>query len=44
MRLMSTPRHRERFNGQYVSSVARYVPEYFAVLKDLTQDDQFWEP
>jgi len=42
--IMSTPRHRERLSGHYVSSVAENAPIYFANLRKLTNNSPFWMP
>jgi hypothetical protein len=43
MTVMSTARHRERLNGHYVSSVASYSPLFAAILKEVTQNNPFWD-
>ena len=42
--IMTTPRHRERLNGHYVSSFASYAPGFFENLKRVTNNDPFWDP
>jgi len=44
MAIMSTPRHRERLNGHYVSAVPTYTAEFLAKVKAVTHDDPFWNP
>jgi hypothetical protein len=44
MAIMSTPRHRERFTGHYVSSSPGYAAEFFAKLREVTRGDPFWAP
>ena len=44
MALMSTGRHRERLNGHYVSSVNSYSEEFAAGIKEVTQNNPFWDP
>jgi hypothetical protein len=44
MAIMSTPRHRERFSGHYVSSAPGYTNEFFAKLREVTGGDPFWAP
>jgi hypothetical protein len=43
MAVMSTSRHRERLNGHYVSSVASYSHQFAAKLKEVTQNNPFWD-
>lgn len=42
--IMSTPRHRERLNGHYVSSVAGYTQQFFDRLREVTRNSPFWDP
>lgn len=42
--IMSTPRHRERLNGHYVSPVASYAQQYSHRLRELTHASPFWDP
>jgi hypothetical protein len=42
--IMSTPRHRERLNGHYVSSVASYAKQFFDTLRQVTRSSPFWDP
>jgi hypothetical protein len=44
MAVMSTPRHRDRLSGRYVSSAPASAPGFFARLKDITHDNPFWAP
>jgi hypothetical protein len=44
MAIMSTPRHRERLNGHYVSSAPGYAAEFLAKVKELTHNAPFWNP
>jgi len=44
MVVMSTSRHRERLNGHYVSSVASYSQLFAAKIKEVTQNNPFWDP
>jgi len=41
--LMSTPRHRDRLNGHYVSSVSESAPIYFDNIRKVTNNSPFWE-
>ena len=42
--LMSTPRHRDRLNGHYVSSVSKSARQYFENIRKVTNNSPFWEP
>jgi len=42
--IMGTPRHRERLNGHYVSSVATYAQPFFDRLREVTRNSPFWDP
>ena len=42
--IMSTPRHQERLNGHYVSSVATYAQQFFDRLREVTRNSLFWDP
>jgi len=44
MAIMSTPRHRDRFSGRYVSSSPGYTAAFFAKLRAVTGGDPFWAP
>ncbi len=44
MSLMSTPRHREKLNGHYLSSAPEYVPAFFERVREVTRDSPFWAP
>ncbi len=44
MAMMSTPRHREKLNGRYLSSAPGYAPEFFDRIRDITHGSPFWEP
>lgn len=44
MAIMSTPRHRERLSGRYVSTVPTHAPPFFARLREVTRNDPFWDP
>jgi hypothetical protein len=44
MAVMSTARHRERLNGHYVSSVTSYSQQFAAKIKEVTQNNPFWDP
>ena len=41
--LMSTPRHRDRLSGHYVSSVSESAPIYFENMRKVTNNAPFWE-
>jgi hypothetical protein len=42
--IMGTPRHRERLNGHYVSSVTTYAQPFFDKLRVVTRNSPFWDP
>jgi hypothetical protein len=42
--IMSKPRHRERLNGDYVSSVSSYAQQFFDTLREVTHAGPFWDP
>jgi hypothetical protein len=44
MAIMSTPRHRARASGHYVSSAPGYSAEFLARVKEVTHNDPFWNP
>ena len=44
MSVMSTPRHRDRLNGHFVSSAPGYAPAFFERLKTISRNDPFWDP
>jgi hypothetical protein len=44
MAIMSTPRHRDRLSGRYVSSAPGYAPVFFDRLRAITRNDPFWDP
>jgi hypothetical protein len=44
MAIMSTPRHRDRFSGHYVSSSPGYTAEFFARVREVTVGDSYWAP
>ena len=44
MAIMSTPRHRDRFSGHYVSSSPEYTAAFFAKLREVTGGDPYWAP
>ena len=44
MAVMSTPRHRDRLSGRYVSSAPGYASGFFEHLKAITRNDPFWDP
>jgi len=41
--LMSTPRHRNRLSGHYVSSVSESASIYFEKIRKVTNNSPFWE-
>jgi len=44
MAVMSTPRHRDRLSGRYVSSAPSSAPAFFERLKAISRNDPFWAP
>ena len=44
MAIMSTPRHRDRFSGHYVSSSPSYSAAFFTKLREVTGGSPYWEP
>ena len=44
MALMSTPRHREKLKGHYLSSAPEYAPGSFERIREVTHGSAFWEP
>jgi hypothetical protein len=44
MAIMSTPRHRDRFNGRYVSSLPGYGAPFFARIREVTGGSPYWQP
>jgi hypothetical protein len=44
MAMMSTPRHREKLNGRYLSCAPGYAAEFFDRIREITHGSPFWEP
>ncbi len=44
MAIMSTPRHREKLNGHYLSSAAQYAQAFFQRIREVTHGSPFWDP
>jgi hypothetical protein len=44
MQILSTPRHRAKFGGDYVSSAPKYAPLFFGTLAKVTGGAAFWSP
>jgi hypothetical protein len=44
MAIMSTPRHREKLNGHYLSSAPEYAVAFFERIREVTRGSAFWEP
>ncbi len=44
MAVMSTPRHRDRLSGRYVSSAPSSAPAFFERLREISRGDPFWAP
>jgi len=43
MRVMSTPRHRNRLGTNYVSTLPETVPAFVARLLEVTGNSPFWD-
>jgi hypothetical protein len=43
MRVMSTPRHRNRLSANYVSTLPETVPAFVARLLEVTDNSPFWD-
>lgn len=43
MRVMSTPRHRDRLSGRYVSTLPDTVPAFVARLLEVGGNSPFWD-
>lgn len=43
MRVMSTPRHRDRLSGRYVSTLPDTVPAFVARLLEVSGNSPFWD-
>jgi len=43
MRVMSTPRHRNRLNANYVSSAPDTMPAFVARLLEVSGNSPFWD-
>ena len=43
MRVMSTPRHRNRLRSDYVSTLADTVPAFAARLLEVSGNSPFWD-
>jgi hypothetical protein len=44
MSAMSTPRHREKLNGHYLTSAPEYATAFFQRLREVTRNAPFWDP
>jgi hypothetical protein len=44
MSAVSTPRHREKLNGHYLSSAPLHAPLFFERLREVTRGSAFWDP
>jgi hypothetical protein len=44
MRIMSTPRHRERRSGHYVSAAPGHLAAFVERLREVTGGSAFWDP
>ena len=42
--IMSTPRHRDRLSGRYVSSAPELAPRFVERLLEVTNAAAFWDP
>ena len=43
MRVMSTPRHRNRLSANYVSTLQETVPAFVARLLEVTDNSPYWD-
>ena len=43
MRIMSTPRHRNRLHANYVSTLQETVPAFVSRLLEVTDNSPFWD-
>jgi hypothetical protein len=43
LRIMSTPRHRNRLNGKYVSTLQDTVPAFVQRLLEVSGNSPFWD-
>jgi hypothetical protein len=43
MKVMSTPRHRNRLSANYVSKVQETMPVFVARLLEVTDNSPFWD-
>jgi hypothetical protein len=41
---VSTPRHREKLNGHYLSSSPQYLPAFRERVREVTRGAAFWDP
>ncbi len=44
MEIMSTPRHRAKLNGHYVSSGPEFASTFFERVRAVTRGAPFWNP
>lgn len=44
MAIMSASALRERYNGHYISSMRRYLPEFIKGMLEITHNAPFWSP
>lgn len=42
--LLSTPRHRDRLNPQYISTAPETTATFLAHLSELTDGSPYWDP
>ena len=43
LRVMSTPRHRNRLNGRYLSTVQETVPAFVQRLLEVSNNSPYWD-
>ena len=43
MRIMSTPRHRNRLNPDYATALPETVPAFIARLLEVTDNSPYWD-
>ena len=43
LRVMSTPRHRDRLSGRYVSTIQDSIPAFVQRLLEVSNQSPFWD-
>lgn len=44
MFILSTPRHKAKLDGRYLSSAPEYAQMFFQRIREVTGGSPFWEP